>query len=319
MPRVVEVPEWLAEGDSRLEFLIGYSLLPIGGAMTLYGAPESGKSLVTLQLAFELSVGRPWLGVFATRQGRTLYIETEMTARQTKRRAARMLRALGIDGAGVAVVTVEGLKVGTPLGDAELDGMLLSYRPDLLVIDSLLDVFPGGANNQEAAGLFYASLNIVRARYGCAIVLVAHARKTLFTKEGLSTDAGLEELLGSMYHGKWPDTIIRLGRGKSWSMRFDKIREGSPMEPLPLALDEESMLFTAKETVNVRREIQDLLKDGAVRLDQLRQHLMALGVSESTVNRAVWAMRDAELIVVEEDSTNKRHKVVSLLDATRES
>ena len=63
-------------------------LLP-QGLHLLAGAPKIGKSFLVLQMAYQVSMGTPFLG-FSSRQGTVLYLALEDTCERLQKRLAQM-------------------------------------------------------------------------------------------------------------------------------------------------------------------------------------------------------------------------------------
>lgn len=174
----IDVPDrdWLVDG-----------LIPIGTVTMLYGDGGVGKSLLALQLAVSVALGKRWVGQ-TTAAGRALFISAEDDRDEIHRRLADIARATGIDlgdldrltlrslageDALLAGLTQEKVLCPSALHD-ELDRQLALDRPALLVLDTLADLFPGNENDRAQARQFIGILRGLAIRHDCAVLLLAH-------------------------------------------------------------------------------------------------------------------------------------------------
>lgn len=85
--QAMTMPE-LMETRFRVRPAVIDGLLP-AGTYLLAGAPKIGKSFLVLQMAYQVSMGEPFLG-FSSRQGTVLYLALEDTYERLQKRLAQM-------------------------------------------------------------------------------------------------------------------------------------------------------------------------------------------------------------------------------------
>ena len=85
--QAMTMPE-LMETRFRVRPAVIDGLLPVGTYL-LAGAPKIGKSFLVLQMAYQVSMGEPFLG-FSSRQGTVLYLALEDTYERLQKRLAQM-------------------------------------------------------------------------------------------------------------------------------------------------------------------------------------------------------------------------------------
>ena len=85
--QAMTMPE-LMETRFRVRPVVIDGLLP-AGTYLLAGAPKIGKSFLVLQMAYQVSMGAPFLG-FSSRQGTVLYLALEDTCERLQKRLAQM-------------------------------------------------------------------------------------------------------------------------------------------------------------------------------------------------------------------------------------
>ena len=85
--QIMTMPE-LMETRFRVRPAVIDGLLT-AGTYLLAGAPKIGKSFLVLQMAYQVSMGAPFLG-FSSRQGTVLYLALEDTCERLQKRLAQM-------------------------------------------------------------------------------------------------------------------------------------------------------------------------------------------------------------------------------------
>ncbi|CUH60956.1 AAA family ATPase [Thalassobacter stenotrophicus] len=164
-----------------------HDLIPANTVTLLSGDGGTGKSLCALQLAVSTTLQRPWLGL-AVRHGKAVYLSAEDDKAELHRRLADItraenatladlgdltLRSLAGEDALLATVAKGGTLQATPLLEA-INQLLLDGCPDLLVLDTLADYFPGNENDRAQARQFIGMLRGLAINHRCAVIMLAH-------------------------------------------------------------------------------------------------------------------------------------------------
>lgn len=163
-------------------------LIPARNVTLLYGDGGTGKSLLALQLAVAVALGRAWLGL-PVKAGKALFPSAEDEEAELHRRLADIVRHEGarladlrnltfrsLAGEDAMLARVEALAgplVATDLY-REVDALLEAERPALLVLDTLADMFPGNENDKAQARAFVGMLKRLAIKHDCAVVMLAH-------------------------------------------------------------------------------------------------------------------------------------------------
>lgn len=173
-------------------------LIPSDTVTLFSGDGGTGKSLLALQLAASTALARPWLGL-PVREGKVIYLSAEDDRAELHRRLADIaqaesvpladlsnltLRSLAGEDALLALLGKGGALEPTPLLDA-IDDLLERFQPDLLVLDTLADYFPGNENDRAQARQFIGMLRGLAIRHRCAVFMLAHPSLT-----GLNSGTG---------------------------------------------------------------------------------------------------------------------------------
>lgn len=163
-------------------------LIPSGTVTLLGGDGGTGKSLIALQLACSMALGKSWLGT-STHGGQAIYISAEDDEAELHRRIADICQAEGVTPAeldrltlrslagedALLAVQMQGSSVLHPSDlFTELDRKMEADAPALLVLDTLADLFPGNENDRAQARQFVGMLRGLAIRHSCAVVMLAH-------------------------------------------------------------------------------------------------------------------------------------------------
>jgi RecA-family ATPase len=186
----ISVPprEWIVE-----------PLIPARTVTLLTGDGAAGKSTLGLQLGVARALRKKWLAT-TTLAGRTLILSAEDDADEMHRRLDAILQHYGarfadladlrlVDLVGENAVLGElgsgGLIQPTPTFHA-LARQIGDFRPDLVIIDALADVFGGNENDRGQARQFINLLKRPARDSGCTFLCLAHP-----SLSGMSSGSGL--------------------------------------------------------------------------------------------------------------------------------
>jgi RecA-family ATPase len=163
-------------------------LVPDGNVTLLGGDGGTGKSLLALQLAGATVVGRPWLGRTIAR-GAALFISAEDDMEELHRRLAdicaaeaisfdalRDLHLVSLAGEDAVMATFDrSTNIMTKTAVCrEIAKLVAEIRPQLLVLDTLADLFGGDEINRSQTRQFVQMLRGIALKYGTTVLLLAH-------------------------------------------------------------------------------------------------------------------------------------------------
>lgn len=188
-------PGWIVEG-----------LLPVG-LSSLGGRPKAGKSLLSLQLAYAVAYGKPFLGMKTTQRS-VLYLALEDSPRRMKSRNIRQ------GNFGDVPLTIE-LK-WDPFDAGGKESLLYTIREGLyglIIVDTVGRLFGNmdQLDNSQMSCL-YGDLQTTAQENYVSLLLDDHLRK----QNGFEQDP-IEDLLGSTGKSAPLDTIFGLYRTKNSS------------------------------------------------------------------------------------------------------
>jgi hypothetical protein len=196
------------ESESVDEFIV-YPIIPKRGGVLLYGLPKELKSWMGAALAMDVAAGRPKaLGFFRIpRAARTLYVQIEDTAAITRNRVNDLYKnQIGNSSKttlNLRILPRHPLNLMDPQSLAAFEREIAKFKPEFIVLDVFRRLFRGNVLDSKDTAEFLQILDTLRDRYGCAIVLVHHAKKG-------ETHEIQSKALGSVNLTAWADVLIFL-------------------------------------------------------------------------------------------------------------
>lgn len=175
-----QTSSWIEDGDellktpSPLRWLIK-GWIPRDGLAMVFGASNSGKTFVVLDMLLSMSTGRgSWMGMKA-RNANCLYLCGEGFA-GLRGRVALWAQEHGLSSVGTFKISKgpkrlnEASDLAFVAEQIDLSGM----QPDIIAIDTLNRFFSGDENSAEEISGFLESLMELQNKYKCAILLIHH-------------------------------------------------------------------------------------------------------------------------------------------------
>jgi RecA-family ATPase len=160
-------------------------VIPAENVTILGGDGGTGKSQIAFQLAHSVASGTPWLG-FEVEKGKALYLSAEDEMDELHRR----LNSMGADFASLpdlliapmagkdALLAAPGAGRDALLAPTDLFDILIKriaeYRPSLLVLDTLADLFGGNEIIRHQVRKFISMLRGLAFEFRVTVILLAH-------------------------------------------------------------------------------------------------------------------------------------------------
>lgn len=262
-------PKWLIPG-----------VLTEGSLAAIYGAPESGKSFLAVDMSMAIAGGMDWHGR-AVERGAVLYIAAEGAPGLGKRvRAWKMSRNAQGQAFDFRLMRDE-LNLA-----AEKDGAVRAFVKavadelgplKLIVIDTLNQTAAGAdENSAKDMSRYIASMKRLRDTTGAAVVVVHHSGKD--ASKGMR---GSTALLGAM------DTTVEVERdkdGRAITVRVQKQKDAEREAPMRFNLEKADRSLVLKPTV--MDDAGSDFGDGATQSDGLLALACELGASSEALKAA---------------------------------
>ena len=170
--QIMTMPE-LMETRFRVRPAVIDGLLT-AGTYLLAGAPKIGKSFLVLQMAYQVSMGAPFLG-FSSRQGTVLYLALEDTCERLQKRLAQMTE----QDSEHLILSVFSETLDEGLTERLSDFWSAHTDTVLIIIDTLQRVRGRTPDNGSYAADYdtLARLKEFSDTYGVTVLVVHHTRK----------------------------------------------------------------------------------------------------------------------------------------------
>ena len=170
--QIMTMPE-LMETRFRVRPAVIDGLLT-AGTYLLAGAPKIGKSFLVLQMAYQVSMGAPFLG-FSSRQGTVLYLALEDTCERLQKRLAQMTE----QDSEHLILSVFSETLDEGLTERLSDFWSEHTDTVLIIIDTLQRVRGRTPDNGSYAADYdtLARLKEFSDTYGVTVLVVHHTRK----------------------------------------------------------------------------------------------------------------------------------------------
>lgn len=154
-------------------------LLPKEGIGILAGAPGHGKSWMMLDIATDVSMGRPWLGKFEVASGRVMYVDEESSKNLLSYRLRKLLNFKQIDPESLRVdfYIGEGLSLSDPSSVDQFRMKVDTAKPSLIIMDSLIRMHRAAENDATALAQTFGVVKKITRDFGCAVLFADHLRK----------------------------------------------------------------------------------------------------------------------------------------------
>jgi RecA-family ATPase len=162
--------------------------VPMRNVTNYTGDGGIGKSLVALQLAVAVALGRKWLGMPVLESGPVIVYSAEDEFDETWRRLEDICREMPVEigdlnnlhvasmagmDAMLSVADDSRMMEPTPLWD-KLVSKAEAVKPKLVVIDTSADVYGGDENTRQQVKQFVGMLVGLSFDVDCAVVLLSH-------------------------------------------------------------------------------------------------------------------------------------------------
>ncbi len=176
--------------------------LPFRSIILFDGLGETGKSLLAMQLALCMASGKPFLNSLADKQ-RTFYFTAEEDEFAFNDRLIKLMKGLNITNDDLAgnfrwlsvfsedfkcpiyrlFEIVRGGVEKTAFYDYLLN-IIAHFSPQLVILDSLVNLYGLDENNSSHASIFMESLKMIAKNYNCSFFVLHHQTKEAMRVDG---------------------------------------------------------------------------------------------------------------------------------------
>jgi hypothetical protein len=262
----IDPTTWAGRSPRPREWVVD-GWMPKGEVTLLYGDGGVGKSLIAMQFATCAATSRPWLGQ-NTRPSRVMGFFCEDGEDELFRRQADINKALGVEFADLTdlrLISRKHFDNTFALWDRQTGALKLqpvwhqlvaaakAFRADVLIVDTIADVFAGSEIDRAQVSAFVKScLGRMAQEIGGSVLALGHpslsgkssgsgtsgstawsnaARSRLYLKHPKGSDRGNTRVLEGMkanYGPKGSELIVRYHRGA-----FEMVAGSQPAASAP--------------------------------------------------------------------------------------
>lgn len=209
------------------------------------GAPGSGKSYLTAEIAVSVASGEPVLGQLEVEQGPVLVFNAEDdpgTITRPRMGAIATDKGLRLQDLPLYHIDIDSLDLGDPGDMARLEATILSTGARLLILDPLRDLHDVDEDNSTAMKPILHSVRLLGETTGAVVMVVHHDKKGMSTGRRESRSRGSSALIGwrsfsiSLDHMERDDAhrvtpYVKAARGIApWAFRMDETGAIKPAE-----------------------------------------------------------------------------------------
>lgn len=290
--------------------LISKGLLPSQSILLLTGAPKTGKSILSLNLALCLAGGSNWHGFDIKDPQKILVLQSEVVRHELKKRIERMRSEWDFPILDESLILSDPFQcnVYTEEGFREFREPILKHQPSVIVVDPLVAFHNSDENsNNEMQRIMQRFRDITSL--GISVILVHHSRK--FTEGTSVTNArGASAITGAV------DSLMYLSRkSDTVTAKFDLRYDGAPDElimklnPMSLWFEKYESDEDAKRNNQIINIVYGVGKSGILQKDLVNQLATHYEVHEKTPY--IWIKNLLKLGALDSDGKTKDRRIVS--------
>ena len=226
-------PDWLIRG-----------LWTHGSKIACVGDSRSYKSWVMADVVLHLAAGERWLGFDVSKVRRVAYVDEEMNLKLAARRLQRLCKGSNLDLRELPLRLLSQQAVRMVQGGPEkLLKDLGDFDPEVIVIDTLLQVIEGDVNTNRDVAVYYNRLKPLihggsRTVYTTHHLTKEHPDPRMRRNEDVRTLGGGYIVGGSDEHFSLSRKITPRGLDSRSTMKFWKNREGVEGQPIHLTVED---------------------------------------------------------------------------------
>jgi RecA-family ATPase len=190
---------------------VGYlidEIIPRAGVVFIFGPPGSFKTNFLLYACMRGADGQDVCGFEVKKSFKTLWIDEENRDIGMKEKILKISNGIDFNNAKCLddnyISVCRDFQVIGPVQTDWLRQVIIKYKPDMVVIDSVAKVFPFDERDESQVKLIFTQLKPIIVKFGVTIVLIHHARKRHYDQESIE----LEDVAGSREFSAMADSIV---------------------------------------------------------------------------------------------------------------
>jgi len=223
------VSQILSEEIKPIDWLVK-DLIPEKGITILGGDVGSLKTYFSIYLGLCCVSGKKVLDIFEAKKIKVLYIDEENRERTIKDRLKKLLKGLNIkeENLQMGFLISSGMKLDKIKKGGKLEKMIINFKPNLIIVDSMVRVFDGEENSSSDVKKIFDKIKPL-IEHDTSWLLLHHTRKT-------NTIKVKDDLRGSSDFGAFADIILMINKVEknAYTLNQPKNRLQQATEPIKI-------------------------------------------------------------------------------------
>lgn len=146
------------------------------GILGIFGQPKSYKTFLVINMALALATGKTFLNFEISAPVKTLILQAELSDGRLQERMSKMTPYYGIPEGKLYIRTIRGAFLNDTKGLAEVSAIIRAIKPEVIIIDPLIEFFTGDENKAQDMNSLFTNLEKLLTD-NRSIILVHHLRK----------------------------------------------------------------------------------------------------------------------------------------------
>lgn len=233
-------------------------ILPKGGILAfIAGEPKVGKTFLSVQFAYSLACGAPFLKFSISKPVKVLYIDLEDSEVLFKKRIKDMSSNFPLLREGFfKAVSIPHIDISKDL--ERIEATINESEAEIVFIDSFSRLNFGDENKSDEMIEALTKLDEIRQRSGVTIVLIHHLRK-VNTSYNSRPEKFFDRLRGSGVLFAWGSTYIGVSKHLGKTKLEFELRHNKALSTLPIKFNDKLIFESPESPINtaVLRCFQD--------------------------------------------------------------
>lgn len=245
----------------------------------LVGREGLGKSIISFQMALNISCGESFLHKFKTIEHPVVYFQAEGTLSETSDRLRNMREVLSWNSENFSHIfypslvlnDVKGIGLFTKMIDDNIERT--KKVPKLIIIDPLYMCIRGKMTDDDVASEFCRTMAILKNKYNASILLIHHEKRPQRDDKGNSRFEKRDSFYGNMVWAANVDTMLGFNNIKGDYRKIERYKQRGgniiesldltfihpkPNEKGPLMFEEKSDTKAVRRIVEINIEKRDI-------------------------------------------------------------
>ena len=172
----LSLQDQLDKGVPEITWVVD-KLLVKNGITFFAGEPASGKSFIAMQLALDVSQGKPFLGCYQTIKGNVLYIDEENGIITLLSRFDKLKRGSNIQNVNNIFTSIfSNFKFDDEISTSALESFIETHDISVVIIDSMVRCLDGDENSSKDVRLIFETIKR-SLTLGASFIILHHMKK----------------------------------------------------------------------------------------------------------------------------------------------